>query len=82
MVCAGGNADSELAMPGLKDLEERLAALRRQIARGKPGDYTPLEILQMRRECQRLWAQIEACKREQLTSLVPQGLIGKPVGLA
>ena len=65
-------------MPGLKDLEERLTALRRQIAVAKPGDYTPLEILQLLRDCQRLWAQIEACRREQLAGLVPQGLVRTP----
>ena len=78
----GGSADSELAMPELKDLEERLAALRRRIALGKPGDYTPLEILQMRRDCHRLWAQIELCRREQLSSLVAQEPAGRPTEVA
>lgn len=65
-------------MPGLGDLEERLAALRRQIALAKPGAYTPLQILQMRRDCQRLWEQIDAHRREQLTSLVAHQLMSKP----
>lgn len=69
-------------MPGLKDLEEGLAALRKQIALGKPGDYTPLEILQLRRDCQRLWAQIEMRRREQLTSLVPPEPIRTPPEVA
>lgn len=78
----GGNADSELAMPGLKDLEEKLAVLRGQIALARPGDYTPLEVLQMGRECLRLWAQIEVCRREQLSGLVPQDLIEKSTKVA
>jgi len=67
-------------MPGADDLEEKLkalAALRRLIALGRPGGYTPLEILQLQRECQRLWAEVETCRREQLTSLVPPRPIGK-----
>jgi hypothetical protein len=65
-------------MPGLRDLEDGLAALRRQIARARPGDYTPLEILQLRRNCLCLWAQIEVCRREQLTRLVPQAIRTSP----
>jgi len=65
-------------MPGLKDLEERLAVLRRQVALGSRGGYTALELLQLLRDCQCLWSQIETCRREQLTSLVPQELAGTP----
>ena len=58
-------------MPELLDLEARLAALRRQIALGGAGGYTPLQILQLRRDCQRLWAQLETRRREQLVNLLP-----------
>jgi hypothetical protein len=58
-------------MPELKDLEEKLAALRRQIALGAGGVFTPLQILQLQRECQLLWAQIEQRRREHLATLVP-----------
>jgi len=71
-----------MAMPGPDDLEQQLAALRRLIALGKPGDYTPLEVLQLRRECQRLWAEIETRRREQLTSLVPPGSVGRSTDVA
>ena len=66
----GGSADSELAMPDLRDVEERLAALRKQIAHDKASELTPLQILQLRRDCQLLWAQIELYRREQLATLV------------
>jgi hypothetical protein len=61
-------------MPNLRDLEEKLAALREQIAHGKARGLTPLQIVQLQRDCQRLWAQIEMCRREQLASLVPKRL--------
>ena len=70
MIGCGGSADSELAMPELRNLEERLAALRKQIAHGRASGLTPLQILQLRRDCQLLWAQIELCRREQLAILV------------
>lgn len=57
-------------MPGLRDLEERLAALRKQIARSDARGLTPLQILQLRRDCQILWAQIELYRRKQLATLV------------
>ena len=57
-------------MPDLRDLEERLAALRKQITHGTAFGLTPLQILQLRRDCQLLWAQIELCRREQLATLV------------
>jgi hypothetical protein len=57
-------------MPELRDLEERLAALRKQIAHGTASGLTPLQILQLRRDCQLLWAQIELCRREQLVTHV------------
>jgi hypothetical protein len=57
-------------MPGLRDLEERLAALRKQIAHGNACGLTPLQILQLRRDCQLVWAQIELYRREQLATLV------------
>ena len=60
-----------LAMPEGKDLEARLAALRKQIALGIAGGYTPLQILQLRRDCQFLWAQLETQRREQMASLLP-----------
>jgi hypothetical protein len=59
-------------MPELTDLEERLAALRKQIAYGRSSGLTPLEILQLRRDCQHLWAQIELYRREQLATLASQ----------
>jgi hypothetical protein len=55
----------------LRDLEERLARLRKQIALGTAGRYTPLQILQLRRDCQLLWAQIELYRRRQLATLIP-----------
>jgi hypothetical protein len=60
-----------MAMPELRDLEERLAALRKQIASATRGGYTPLQILQLRRECQLLWAQVELCRHDQLAALIP-----------
>jgi hypothetical protein len=68
-------------MPELKDLDEKLtalAALRKLIALGRPGGYTPLEVVQLQRECQRLWAQVETRRREELTGLLPSQPIGKP----
>jgi hypothetical protein len=59
-------------MPELKDLEQKLAALRKQIAMGERGGYTALQILQLRRECQLLWAQIELHRHEHLVALVPR----------
>jgi hypothetical protein len=61
-------------MPELRDLEERLAALRKQIALGTAYGLTPLQIMQLRRDCQLLWAQIELCRREQLATLVSRRL--------
>ena len=58
-------------MPDLRDLETRLAALRQQIASATGGGYTPLQILQLRRECQLLWAQVELYRHEQLATLIP-----------
>ena len=59
-------------MPKSRDLEERLAALRKQIAH--VSGLTPLQILQLRRDCQLLWAQIELCRREQVATLVSRPL--------
>jgi len=58
-------------MPALRDLEAKLAALRKQITLAKVSGCTPSQILQLRRDCQLLWAQIENYRREQLASLVP-----------
>jgi hypothetical protein len=49
-------------MPELRDLEAKLAALRREVAQGTHAGYTPTEILKLRRECHHLWAAIEELK--------------------
>jgi hypothetical protein len=58
-------------MPELKDLEARLAVLRKQVALGIAGGYTSLQILQLQRDFQLLWAQLEMQRRRQLASLLP-----------
>jgi hypothetical protein len=50
-------------MPELRELEARLAALRREVALGKRFGYTPTQILKLRRDCHQLWATIEDLKR-------------------
>ena len=51
-----------MAMPDVRDLEARLAALRRDVALGNGAGYTPTQILKLRRECHQLWATIEELK--------------------
>ncbi|HLH88168.1 MAG TPA: hypothetical protein VKX28_06895 [Xanthobacteraceae bacterium] len=58
----------------VKDLEERLAALRQQIAAGTARGYTSLQIQQLRRHCHHLWAQIELHRREQLATVISREL--------
>ena len=62
-----------MAMPDVRDLEARLAALRRDVALGNSAGYTPTQILKLRRECHQLWATIEELKLSALAELRPGG---------
>ena len=47
-------------MPGLEELHKQLASLREEAAAFLNEGATPLQVLQLRRECVRLWAAIAA----------------------
>jgi hypothetical protein len=51
-----------IAVPELRELEARLAALRREASAAKRGGCTPSEILKLRRDCTSLWAAVERLK--------------------
>jgi hypothetical protein len=47
-------------VPGLEELHKQLASLRKEAAALSREGGTPSQVLRLRRECQRLWAAIEA----------------------
>jgi fibrillarin-like rRNA methylase len=49
-------------MRDLRDLETKLAELRRDIAQRKRAGYNETEILKLQRECYRVWAAVEQLK--------------------
>jgi len=49
-------------VPELRDLEERLAALRREMIAARRHGCTPSEMLKLSRDCSALWAAVERLK--------------------
>jgi len=65
-------------MPELRELEARLAILRRQIDEAKRAESTPSQIRQLQAECWQLWAAVERCKHEHLSALLAGRRSGRP----
>jgi hypothetical protein len=57
-------------MPELRELEARLAILRRQIDEAKRAGSTASQIRTLQTECWQLWAAVERCKQEHLFALL------------
>jgi hypothetical protein len=64
---------SRLAMPNFEDLQNQLAALRREVADMMRDGCTPAQILKLQRECYRLWASLEARKSEHTSAKAAAG---------
>jgi hypothetical protein len=60
--CRGAALIARTAVPELRELEAKLAVLRRDVAAARHGGCTPSEILKLRRDCATLWAAIERLK--------------------
>jgi hypothetical protein len=56
-------------MPEVRELETRLANLRREIAEAARSGSTPSQILKLQMECCQLWAAFERYKYEQAPDL-------------
>jgi hypothetical protein len=57
-------------MPEVRELEARLAALRREVTEAKLSGYTPSQIRKLQAECWQLWAAVERYKHEHLFDLI------------
>jgi hypothetical protein len=66
-------------VPELRDLEAKLAALRRDVSAAGRGGCTPSEILKLRRDCTNLWAAVERLKYDG-GAFADTG-VSKPLGL-
>jgi hypothetical protein len=65
-------------MPELRELESRLAILRRQIDDAKRAGSTPSQIRKLQTQCWQLWAAVERCKHEHLAALLAARRSGFP----
>jgi len=57
-------------MPEVRELEARLATLRRQVAEAQRSGSTPTQLRKLQAECWQLWANLERYKAEHLFALV------------
>ena len=57
-------------MPEIRELEARLATLRRQVDEAKRSGSTPSQVRKLQAECWQLWAAVERCKHEHLFALL------------
>jgi hypothetical protein len=57
-------------MPEVRELEARLATLRRQVDEAKRSGSTPSQVRKLQVECWQLWAAVERCKYEHLFALL------------
>jgi hypothetical protein len=49
-------------MPEVRDLEARLASLRREVAEANRSGFTPSQLRKLQADCCELWAAIERYK--------------------
>ena len=57
-------------MPEVRDLEAKLAALRREIADAGRSGFTPSQLRKLQADCRELWAAVERYKYEHVFDLV------------
>ena len=60
----GGRGRRCAAMPEMRELELRLANLRREMAEAARSGSTPSQLLKLQKECCQLWAAFERHKYE------------------
>ena len=53
-------------MPEVRELEARLASLRREVTEARLSGSTPSQIRKLQAECCQLWAEVERYKYEHL----------------
>jgi hypothetical protein len=57
-------------MPEVRELEAKLASLRREVAEARRSGFTPLQLRKLQTDCRAIWAEIERHKYDHARELV------------